>query len=161
MMAIQKYTDYKLSLKEMIFCNLIVRKSFNQLTNADCYVMAGFSAINKKTAGANASKLLKKDNVEKYIISQTEIAEANLIQKTKWDKEKLVNKFEEIHEKCMQDAEVLDYRGEPTNTYKFDPANAIKALQEIGKVHGHYNSHKEAPAFNLNILQQYFKPTSL
>ena len=158
---VEKYTPFKLSIKEMIFVNLYLRKHINNMSNAECYLMSGYSAKNKKIANANASILLKKDNVQKYIIDQKSTVETNLIQKTKWEKEKLVKKFEEIHDKCMTDVEVLDYRGEPTNTYKFDATNAIKSLQEIGKLHGHYNAHKEAPAFNLNILQQYFKPSNL
>ena len=55
-----------------------------------------------------------------------------------WTLEKLIEEFASVKEKCMQEVEVLVKFGNPTGEYVFKEHGVIKALENIGKLLGHY-----------------------
>lgn len=100
----------------------------------ESYKMAYPSCKKDSTARTNGSKLLTNTNILQYIDKiKQEIAERN-----KWTRDKLINEFESVKTKCMQEVEVIDRFGNPTGEYKFDSLGAIKSLENIGKLCGFY-----------------------
>lgn len=59
-----------------------------------------------------------------------------------WTVERLIERFEKIGNRCMQEEPVL-IGGEPTGEYKFDSAGANKSTENIGKLLGYYIEKKE------------------
>ena len=57
---------------------------------------------------------------------------------SKWTLGKLIEEFASVKEKCMQEVEVLDKLGNRTGEYVFKEHGVIKALENIGKLLGHY-----------------------
>lgn len=55
-------------------------------------------------------------------------ADADLI-----TKEYILKSLKKIADRCMQDEQVVDSKGEPTGEYKFDSRGANKSLELLGK----------------------------
>ena len=70
----QKLLAADLKPKELAFANLYSQKHVNKLSNVDMYGAAGWSVKNYSSAASSSSKLLKKDNVVKYLDSLKESA---------------------------------------------------------------------------------------
>ncbi len=121
----------KLTVKEEKF----VQGLFKGLSQRKAYKEA-FDAKNMKdkTIDNKACDLNKKEEIRVRLTElQNEVAAEN-----KWTREKLVEEFAAVKEKCMQEVEVLDKFGNPTGEYVFKEAGVINALKEIGKLSGHY-----------------------
>jgi hypothetical protein len=71
-------------------------------------------------------------------------------EKNKWTREKLIQEFEEVKNRCMTAIPVLDNEGNPTGEYKFEHSGATKSLENIGKLMGMYIDKIESKNINLN-----------
>lgn len=94
-------------------------------------IRAGYS---EKSARSKASQLLDDPEVQAYI----EKRQKRLSDKMNWTHERILQRFSEISDRCMQAEPVLDKEGNPTGEYKFDPNGAIKATENIAKHLGFY-----------------------
>lgn len=94
-------------------------------------IRAGYS---EKSARSKASQLLDDPEVQAYI----EKKQKRLSEKMNWTHERILQRFSDISDRCMQAEPVLDKDGEPTGEYKFDANGAIKATENIAKHLGFY-----------------------
>jgi len=122
----------KLTQKQKLFAEYYIQS--NNAT--DAATKAGYS---KKTACEIGFENLRKPHIAEYIQAyRDEIAKEN-----KWTMEKLINEFVAVKEKCMQEEPVMKYDKElgeyvETGEYVFKENGVIKALENIGKLLGHY-----------------------
>jgi phage terminase small subunit len=94
-------------------------------------IRAGYSI---QSARSQASQLLDNEEIAGYIGEKQKAASDKL----NWSFEKLIISFGEIHSRCMQGEQVLDFEGKPTGEWKFEPNAAVKSLENIGKHLGFY-----------------------
>ena len=108
---------------------------------------ANYSCENMKdeTIYVKACNLMKKDNVRIRLATlRNEKAK-----ESKWTLEKLIDEFVSVKEKCMQETPVMRYDKEQgtyveTGEYVFKESGVIKALENIGKLLGHYTEKMES-----------------
>lgn len=89
-------------------------------------IRAGYSP---KTADRIGSRLLG------YVDIQTEL-QASLKkqeERTQISADYVLTNIKAMFERCSQGIPVLDEEGNPTGEWRYDPANAIKALELLGK----------------------------
>lgn len=91
------------------------------------------------TVDSKACKLAKKDKV----VARLKELQQEVANESKWSVEKLIQEFISVKEKCMQEVEVLDRFGNGTGEYVFKEQGAIKSLENIGKLLGHYTEKVE------------------
>lgn len=104
-------------------------------------IRAGYS---EKTARSQASVLLDNEELIEYISAK----QKRISQKLDWSFEKVLLRFAEISDRCMQAEQVVDNEGNPTGEWKFDANAAIKSTENIGKHIGFYekDNNQKAPA---------------
>lgn len=89
-------------------------------------IRAGYSA---KTARQQASELLTIPD----IASAVDAATQKRSRATGITAERVLCSLDQIADRCMQALPVLDREGNPTGTYRFDSAGAVRALELLGK----------------------------
>ena len=112
----------KLTKKQQMF----VKEYIKDLNATQAAIRAGYSA---KTANAMASQMLAKLNIQDAV----KIEMDKRSKRVEIDADWVLNKFAELHKRCTQVEPVLDKDGEPIGEYKFDGANANRALENIAK----------------------------
>ena len=86
-------------------------------------------ACTKKRAEYKANQLLNRPEIVHLIREEME----GRIQRLRIDADYVLQEAAEIYRRCAQKTKILDRFGEPTGEYRFDAANALKALQLIGQ----------------------------
>ena len=94
-------------------------------------VAAGYS---EDTAGAQASKLLRKVKIQAYIKELREQREKSAGIDALWITQELIS----VHERCSKGEPVLDKDGAPVGIWKIDASGSNKALDTLAKMGGHY-----------------------
>lgn len=95
--------------------------------------------IDLNATGAASRAGYSDGSIGRQLITLPHVAEA--IQKAKKRRERrtqitadyVLKGLQEIHERCVQAVQVLDKNGNPTGEWKFDAANANKALELLGR----------------------------
>jgi hypothetical protein len=152
----------KLAPKQLKFANLYLTKHENKLTIAQCYVKAGYKPISLLRAQTYASKLLAKPYVKEYIEKVQSKAISNVEQQTGYTKFRVIKEFEEIKNKCLRADPIRDEKGLPTGEFRIDSAGALRAVENIAKILGHYKEGEQQPqAIAINILQKIFPAKEL
>ena len=112
----------KLTPKQKKFCHEYI-KDFNATQAA---IRAGYS---KKTAKEIGYQLLHKTSLQEYL--------AGLINAQTQDDEisvkEIIRKLKIVVDRCMQEIEVRDKKGNLTGEWQFDSAGANRSLELLGK----------------------------
>lgn len=124
-------------------------KDFN-LTEA--YIRAGYNRFNAKS---HAQRLLKNERIQEAV----EEAKKERLERLKISNDYVLRNLQEIVERSMQKAQVLDKKGQPlkdengANVWKFDAANASRALELLGKHLGMFTDKIESKVDNEVIVK--------
>lgn len=102
---------------------------------------AGYS---KKTAAVQASKLLKQEK----IIEAIKAHQKELIKSKCITEEKVIERLEEILERCMKAVPVMEWDYDnheyvETGEYQFDSKGALKAIEMLGKHIGMFDKENK------------------
>ena len=127
-------------------------------------IAAGYS---KKTAGVQASQLIKDDLIKKYVEEHRIVAAAEIGVTPDW----WIVKQKEVVERCMQDVSpVIDRKGVPIETtnkegeevpaYIFNAMGANSGLTNIGKYLGIFKEGNTDGKFTININSAKKKSSS-
>jgi phage terminase small subunit len=107
---------------------------------------ANYNCENMKdeTIYSRASRLMK----EYKISARLDTLRNEKATESKWTLDKLIDEFVAVKEKCMQEEPVMKFDkqlGEyvETGEYVFKESGVIKALENIGKLLGHYTDKVE------------------
>lgn len=92
-------------------------------------IRAGYSP---RTAGSQASRLLRDVNIAAQVVEKQEAIQQQAIV----DATYVLTSLKNIAERCQQAEPVLDRDGEPTGEYRFDAAGANRAVELLGKTMG-------------------------
>lgn len=117
------------------------------LNGTKAAIRAGYDP---NSARSYASQLLSNEDIAAYISKKQQA----ISDKLNWTYERLVQSFGDVHSRCMQGEPVLDFEGNPTGEWKFEPAAALKALENIGKHVGFYaadNKQKKTSIALINV----------
>lgn len=122
--AKQTILDAEIPLKTKMaaFC----REYIIDMNATQAAIRAGYS---EKTAGAIGHENLQKPEIQKYIKKLID----ERAEKTGLSAQWVLDRLQEIVERCMQHEAVRDRQGEPTGEYKFDSSGANKSLELIGR----------------------------
>ncbi len=125
-----------------------VQGLFKGLSQRQAYKEAFENSLNWKdsTIDSRASELSK----DSEILGRLKELQQEEAQKNKWTREKLIQEFEEVKNRCMTAIPVLNSEGVPTGEYKFEHSGANKSLENIGKLMGMYIDKIESKNINLN-----------
>lgn len=127
------------------FCQLIAA---GRHTNLAAAVEAGYS---RKTAGAQASKLLRNVKNAAYIRELQDQSAARVGVTADFIKGELLA----LHEKCSQGVEVLDKEGNSTGVWKLDSNGSAKALDMLNKMGGNYEKNNLQKAAKVTIETKF------
>jgi len=128
--------DPKLKPKMKAFVDLLVADE--SLPQWKAYSMV-YGNENKRSCESGASRLMKKAVVCSYKAAiSSKLAEA-----AELDRPWVVARLKEISDRSMSAVPVLDKMGNETGIYTFDPANAIKSTELIGKDIGMFSKDKD------------------
>jgi phage terminase small subunit len=118
-------TDNGLSMTQEAYC----RARAMGMTPKEACVAAG-TGVHQKTAQS-----WERENVaiQSRIQELTSMASKNAILKTGLDRQWVISRLMTVADRCMQNEEVLDKRGDPTGEYRFDSIGATRALELLGK----------------------------
>lgn len=108
-------------------------------------IRAGYS---EKSARSQASQILDNEDIKKYISDK----QKRISDKLNWSYERILTRFADISDKCMQAEPVLDFEGNPTGEYRFDANAAIKATENIGKHVGFYGVDNAQKVVSFKLL---------
>lgn len=122
----------KLTPKQEQFCKEYVV----DLCGRKAAIRAGFSA---KTADSLASQYLKKP----LIAARVEELMSDRAKKGAISREWVLERLRQIVERSMQEVAVTDRDGKPTGEWRFDAANAVKALQLLGQHVGLFDERRD------------------
>lgn len=112
-------------------------------------IAAGYAP---ESAAQSASRLLTMDKIKNRIAELQQRASKLADLDQQW----ILEKFKDIHDRCMQAEPVLTKDGTLTGEYKFDSSGANKALDSISKHFGFYEKdNKQSQPVN-NISQTKF-----
>lgn len=121
------------------------------LNGTQAAIRAGYDP---NSARSYASQLLDNEEVQLYISER----QKRVSDKLGYSLERVLQNFANVYDRCMQGEPVLDFEGNPTGEWKFEPMAALKANENIGKHLGFYekdNSQQAAKiptTFNVNIV---------
>jgi hypothetical protein len=101
-------------------------------------IIAGYSAL---TAQKNASTMLKanpaiRQRCEEILAARNAIEDrlaAHIAERKGYDKQFVRLGLQDVYARCMQADPATDRKGVPTGMYEFDAANALRALEDMGK----------------------------
>lgn len=127
------------------FCKLIAA---GRHTNKAAAIEAGYSP---RTAGEQASKLLRKVKIQEQIAEFKEQFNARVNIDADWIRNELIS----LHEKCSQAVPVLDKKGNPTGEYKIDSAGSNKALDTLNRMSGYYEKDNNQKAAQITIKTEF------
>ena len=133
----------ELEEKQKMFC----KEYLVDFNGTQAAIRAGYS---KKTANEQASRLLTKVNVQKYL--QQLIEKRN--KRTNITQDDVVADIIKVKDRCMQNEAVLDKEGNETGIYKFDSNGANKALDMLAKHVGFYETDNKQKAFNISVNRE-------
>lgn len=126
-------SDKKLTAKQKAF----VQEYLIDFNSTQASIRAGYS---KRTANVIGPENLAKPCISELI--QKKMQERN--EKVEVDAEWVLREAVSLYKKCSQQVPVLDQDGKETGEYKFDGANANRALEIVGK-------HVDVQAFQERI----------
>ena len=98
-----------------------------------------------RDAGYATPSVFSKDNVKAAIAEQLSIRAERLRVGGDW----VLGELRRVYDRCMEIQEIKDVYGQSTGEFKFDAANAIKALALIGK-------HVDVRAFEDKVASNSF-----
>jgi phage terminase small subunit len=104
------------------------------LSAADAWLAAGFNA-KTKTYASSYGRALQRSHPE-VTARITEIEEeirTNALRKAEVDREWVLNRLKDNHDKAAAEKEVLDRQGNPTGEYTFQGNVANRSLELVGK----------------------------
>jgi len=112
----------KLNERQKKFCYELTK----DFCGAKAAIRAGYS---KKTARSIAAENLTKPNISAFI--------AGLINKQEESAQitvsEIIQDLKLLKDRCMQEIQVFNKKGEPTGEYQFDSAGANRSLELLGK----------------------------
>lgn len=120
------------------------------LNASQAAIRAGYS---ERSSRSTASDLLNNKDIAKYISDK----QRKVSDKLNWSFERIITRFADISDRCMQAEPVLDFEGNPTGEYRFDANAAIKATENIGKHIGFYGADNAQKATQLIADKITFK----
>lgn len=120
------------------------------LNGTQAAIRAGYSP---KTARVQASQLLEVEDIAQYISEK----QKRISSKLDWSFERVLQRFAEISDRCMQGEPVIDFEGNPTGEWKFEPMAALKATENIGKHIGFYGVDNAQKSTTLQAEKITFK----
>lgn len=140
----------RLTPKQELFCH----EYLIDMNATQAAVRAGYRA---SSATRQSSRMLSDQAVQSYV--SLLMAERN--RQLAIDANYVLKQAVELHERCMQqispkrfrNQEVIDEQGNPV--YEFDAANALKALELIGK-HVNVGAFKERLEMSGDVLNAHF-----
>ena len=97
-----------------------------------------------------AYQLLEREDVQEYISER----QKKVSDKLQYSLERVLMNFAKIHDRCMQGEPVLDSDGNPTGEWKFDPTNALRATENIGKHLGFFEKDNNQSAAKLTLTKK-------
>lgn len=135
----EKGNIYGLSEKQVLFCHEYMK----DMNGTQAYLRAGFK-VSEKTAGVNASKLLKNSSISAYLTDLKDERVKKVDISAQWVLERLI----QVAERCMQAEPVMEYDYQTqtmveTGEYQFDSNGANKSLELIGKHIGMFDPKYE------------------
>ena len=133
----------ELEEKQKMFC----KEYLVDFNGTQAAIRAGYS---KKTANEQASRLLTKVNVQKYL--KQLIEKRN--KRTNITQDDVIADIIKVKDRCMQNEAVLDKEGNETGIYKFDSNGANKALDMLMKHTGGYETDNKQKAFNISVNRE-------
>lgn len=141
----------ELNDKQKRFCEVYVEEA----NGARAARMAGYSV---SSANVKASKLLTKPAIIKHI----KHLRIDVAIRTRTDIDTIRFKWIEIYERCMQGKEVMYYDKadkcyRATGEWQFDASGAAKALENIGKLNGHYEKDNIQKQQHITMEMNYGK----
>lgn len=117
--------EQRLSAKQALFVQELL-KDENAAAAAE---RAGYSKRRAKQAG---HELLQKPQVQAALAEARRARSARVQCDADW----VLERLRTVVERCLQEVEVLDRKGNPTGRFVFDSKGANRALELIGKHHG-------------------------
>lgn len=103
----------------------------------------------KRRIRHDARKLMDRPHIARFIAILGELeADAACV-----SKEYVVSGLMEVADRCRQAEPVLDHEGSPTGEFRFDAANAIKALTQLGNWLQMWQERKQV---DVNITLEQF-----
>ena len=112
----------RLTAKMELFC----QEYIVDLNATQAAIRAGYSEKTAQRIGSeNLSKPLIQQRIQEMMHARSEAVEID----AQWVVERLIK----VHDRCMQEEQVLDREGAPTGEYTFAHAGANKALELLGR----------------------------
>jgi hypothetical protein len=93
------------------------------------YAEAGFSPGNKRQASKRASALLQRPDIQ-VRLGELDRTACDMAREVKLDRTCVLNRLEEVYQRCMDAVPVKDRHGNPTGQYRFD-----SKVSEVWKGH--------------------------
>ena len=115
----------KLSQQQQKFCRNVV-EGMNQ---TDAYKAAGYKCKSEKVVWEGASQLSRNIKVKNRISELRKKAEED----THITHKVLIERFNDIYNKCMNLVPVRNEKGELSGQWRFEPSAALKANEHIAK----------------------------
>lgn len=140
----------KLTHKQEVFC----REYLIDLNGTQAAIRAGYS---KRSATQQASRLLSDKNIQDFILKLSDRRNKKL----SIDADYVLQQAVLLHERCMQQIRPKTLRNKTVEdsdgnfVYEFDAANALKALELIGK-HVNIGAFKERMEMSGDVLNAHF-----
>jgi len=85
--------------------------------------------VSENVARANASRLLTNANMQEALAKSTEKQAEN----ADITVQEIIRDLKILKDRCMQEIQVLNKKGEPTGEYQFDSSGANRSLELLGK----------------------------
>ncbi len=128
------------------------------LNGTQAAIRAGYDP---NSARSYASQLLDIEEIQEYISAK----QKKVSDKLEYSLERVLLNFAKVYDRCMQGEQVLDFDGNPTGEWKFDPSNANRANENIGKHLGFFekDNDQSKPINNINfrpVIQTNSPPLS-
>lgn len=115
------------------------------LNGTKAAIRAGYDP---NSARSYASQLLDNEEIASYISEKQQ----KISDKLDWTYERVLQNFAEVYTRCMQGEPVLDFEGNPTGEWKFEPMAALKANENIGKHIGFYAADNKQKKTNISLI---------
>jgi hypothetical protein len=106
------------------------------------YAEAGFSPGNKRQASKRASALLQRPDIQ-VRLGELDRTACDMAREVKLDRTCVLNRLEEVYQRCMDAVPVKDRHGNPTGQYRFDSKGALQALRLYGQELGMFKNVSE------------------
>jgi len=135
----------KLTKKQQRFCE----EYLVDLNATQAAIRAGYK---EKSAPEVGCENLRKPYLKAVIDAELEKRR----EKTKGDAEWIRKQLIKLTERCMQEVQVFNKKGEPTGEFKFDSSGANKAMDTLNRMYGNYEIDNSQKATTVQV--QYYAP---